>query len=200
MRNHIGWLHQRRPRRGECNFPRTRPKAFTTRCSRRTARARPHVQLVLEIIQSLSDGQLLRYKHAAERLLLQLGITFNVYGDTAGTERIFPFDLIPRIVPRRRMGPHRARPQAAHPRAQRLHRRHLSRPEDPQGRRHSRRSGHLRRLLPQAVPRPESAVAASGATSPAPTWCATATANTTSWRTTCACPPASPTCWRIARC
>ena len=61
--------------------------------------ARPHYQLVQEIIQSLSDGQLLRYKHAAERLLLQLGITFNVYGDTAGTERIFPFDLIPRIVP-----------------------------------------------------------------------------------------------------
>src|SRR5438105_10350334 len=61
--------------------------------------ARPHARLVLEIIQSLSDGQLLRYKHAAERLLLQLGITFNVYGDTAGAERIFPFDLIPRIVP-----------------------------------------------------------------------------------------------------
>src|ERR1700681_244766 len=27
-----------------------------------------------------------------------MGITFNVYGDSAGTERIFPFDLIPRIV------------------------------------------------------------------------------------------------------
>ena len=61
-------------------------------------RVRPHVELVLEIIQSLDPGQLLRYKHAAERLLLQLGITFNVYGDAAGTERIFPFDLIPRIV------------------------------------------------------------------------------------------------------
>jgi uncharacterized circularly permuted ATP-grasp superfamily protein len=27
-----------------------------------------------------------------------MGITFNVYGEAAGTERIFPFDLIPRIV------------------------------------------------------------------------------------------------------
>ena len=27
-----------------------------------------------------------------------MGITFNVYGDNEGTERIFPFDLIPRIV------------------------------------------------------------------------------------------------------
>src|ERR1041384_1101730 len=62
-------------------------------------RPRPHARLLLETIESLSGGQLLRYKHAAERLLLQLGITFNVYGDSAGTERIFPFDLIPRIVP-----------------------------------------------------------------------------------------------------
>src|SRR5262252_920846 len=60
---------------------------------------RPHARLVQEIIESLSAGQLLRYKHAAERLLLQLGITFNVYGDNQGTERIFPFDLIPRIIP-----------------------------------------------------------------------------------------------------
>src|SRR6266511_5747154 len=27
-----------------------------------------------------------------------MGITFHVYGDSAGTERIFPFDIIPRIV------------------------------------------------------------------------------------------------------
>ena len=27
-----------------------------------------------------------------------MGITFNVYGDSAGTEKIFPFDLVPRIV------------------------------------------------------------------------------------------------------
>ena len=60
--------------------------------------ARAHARLLLETVESLSDGQLLRYQHAAERLLLQLGITFNVYGDSAGTERIFPFDLIPRII------------------------------------------------------------------------------------------------------
>jgi uncharacterized circularly permuted ATP-grasp superfamily protein len=60
---------------------------------------RAHGRLLLESIQSLDSGQLLRYKHAAERLLLQMGITFNVYGDSAGVERIFPFDLIPRIVP-----------------------------------------------------------------------------------------------------
>ena len=60
---------------------------------------RPHGRLLLETVESLSDGHLLRYKHAAERLLLQMGITLNVYGNSAGAEKIFPFDLIPRIVP-----------------------------------------------------------------------------------------------------
>jgi len=60
--------------------------------------ARPEARLLLETIQSLEDGQLERCQLSAERLLLQLGITFNVYGDSSGAERIFPFDLIPRIV------------------------------------------------------------------------------------------------------
>ncbi len=60
---------------------------------------RPQARLLLDTIESLPDGQLLRCKMAAERLLLQMGITFNVYADSAGTERIFPFDLVPRIVP-----------------------------------------------------------------------------------------------------
>jgi uncharacterized circularly permuted ATP-grasp superfamily protein len=59
---------------------------------------RPEARLLLDSIESLEEGQLQRCQHAAERLLLQLGITFNVYGDSAGTERIFPFDLIPRIL------------------------------------------------------------------------------------------------------
>jgi len=34
----------------------------------------------------------------AEELMFRLGITFNVYGDERREERIFPFDLIPRII------------------------------------------------------------------------------------------------------
>jgi uncharacterized circularly permuted ATP-grasp superfamily protein len=64
----------------------------------RDGKPRSCARLLLDTVEALSDGHLLRYKHAAERLLLQMGITFNVYGDSAGTERIFPFDLIPRIV------------------------------------------------------------------------------------------------------
>ena len=49
-------------------------------------------------IESLGEGELLRRQRAAEESMLQLGITFNVYGDESGTEKIFPFDIIPRIV------------------------------------------------------------------------------------------------------
>jgi uncharacterized circularly permuted ATP-grasp superfamily protein len=61
-------------------------------------RPRPEAQLLLDTISALGDGQLERCQAAAERILVQLGITFNVYGDSAGTERPFPFDLVPRIV------------------------------------------------------------------------------------------------------
>ncbi len=60
---------------------------------------RPHAKLLVETFKSVDDAQLERCQRAAEQQLLQMGITFNVYGDAAGTERIFPFDLIPRIVP-----------------------------------------------------------------------------------------------------
>src|SRR5687768_13993730 len=60
---------------------------------------RPEARLLVETIESLSNGDLLLRQRSAERLLLQMGITFHVCGDGGGTERIFPFDLIPRIVP-----------------------------------------------------------------------------------------------------
>ena len=59
---------------------------------------RPEARLLLDTIGALGDGQLERCQQAAERILVQLGITFNVYGNSAGTERPFPFDLVPRIV------------------------------------------------------------------------------------------------------
>jgi uncharacterized circularly permuted ATP-grasp superfamily protein len=87
------------PRWGIVQFSSYETQGFYDEMFTADGRPRPHVQLLLDTIQSLSDGQLLRYKHAAERLLLQMGITFNVYGDSQGAERIFPFDLVPRIIP-----------------------------------------------------------------------------------------------------
>src|SRR6266699_2394168 len=34
----------------------------------------------------------------ANKALIQMGITFNVYGESAGLEKTLPFDLVPRIV------------------------------------------------------------------------------------------------------
>ncbi len=59
---------------------------------------RQGANLVVERINSLPAEELIRRQRAAERALLHLGITFSVYGDDSGTERIFPFDIVPRII------------------------------------------------------------------------------------------------------
>jgi uncharacterized circularly permuted ATP-grasp superfamily protein len=38
-------------------------------------------------------------RHSVDLAFLRQGVTFNVYGDSRGAERIFPFDLVPRIIP-----------------------------------------------------------------------------------------------------
>jgi uncharacterized circularly permuted ATP-grasp superfamily protein len=59
---------------------------------------RAAARALVQLIDALAEGELLRRQQSAERALLHMGITFNVYGDSAGTEKIFPFDLVPRIV------------------------------------------------------------------------------------------------------
>ena len=54
--------------------------------------------LLAQRIEALPAGELLEHRRASEKALLQLGITFNVYGDESGIERVWPFDIIPRIV------------------------------------------------------------------------------------------------------
>ena len=60
--------------------------------------ARPAVQMLVEGIESFPEGEFTRRQIAAEHALLRMGITFNVYADEQGIEKIFPFDLIPRII------------------------------------------------------------------------------------------------------
>lgn len=59
---------------------------------------RSAAQALVKAIEALADNELLTRQQAAERALLQMGITFNVYGEKAGVEKIFPFDILPRIV------------------------------------------------------------------------------------------------------
>jgi uncharacterized circularly permuted ATP-grasp superfamily protein len=44
-------------------------------------------------------GELLQRQRTADQTFLSRGVTFTVYSDDAGTEKIFPFDLLPRIIP-----------------------------------------------------------------------------------------------------
>jgi uncharacterized circularly permuted ATP-grasp superfamily protein len=59
---------------------------------------RPEAQLLVERINSLPMQSLMQRQQSAQNALFRLGVTFNVYSDNQGTERIFPFDIIPRIV------------------------------------------------------------------------------------------------------
>ncbi len=59
---------------------------------------RPAVQLLVERINNFEEGEFIRRQITAEYALLRMGITFNVYADEQGVEKIFPFDLIPRII------------------------------------------------------------------------------------------------------
>jgi hypothetical protein len=47
---------------------------------------------------AMPPAQLVELRARADRMFLRMGVTFNVYGDDAGAERIFPFDPIPRVI------------------------------------------------------------------------------------------------------
>ena len=59
---------------------------------------RSHCAPLYEKLHSLAGSDVLRRQQAAEKALLSLGITFSVYKDGQGTDRVFPFDIIPRII------------------------------------------------------------------------------------------------------
>lgn len=63
-----------------------------------SGRPRPGTELLVEGLASLQEDELLRFQRAAEAAMLNLGITFTVYGADGGSERIFPFDIIPRVL------------------------------------------------------------------------------------------------------
>jgi uncharacterized circularly permuted ATP-grasp superfamily protein len=59
---------------------------------------RPDAVALIDRINSLPLDELQRRQQVAQTALFKVGVTFNVYSDNQGTERIFPFDIIPRIV------------------------------------------------------------------------------------------------------
>ena len=59
---------------------------------------RPASAFLLQKFSALADGELKKRQQAAERVILNMGMTFGVSGGDGGHEHIFPFDIVPRII------------------------------------------------------------------------------------------------------
>jgi len=60
---------------------------------------RPHYAGLAATLRGIEWSDLRIREETVNAVLLQRGVTFTVYADSRGTERIMPFDLIPRIIP-----------------------------------------------------------------------------------------------------
>ena len=62
---------------------------------------RPHYQHLIDRLNELTPEEFNLKREAVDLAFLQQGITFTVYGEESSTERVFPFDLMPRIIPKK---------------------------------------------------------------------------------------------------
>jgi uncharacterized circularly permuted ATP-grasp superfamily protein len=60
---------------------------------------RPHYQAFADWLARTPPERIAQKREEAERAFHRVGITFAVYGEDSGTERLIPFDLVPRIIP-----------------------------------------------------------------------------------------------------
>lgn len=74
------------------------PEEFYDELFIELGKARSHSLALIEHMNSLGIEQLEQQRLTAEIALFKLGVTFNVYSDNRGVEKIFPFDIIPRII------------------------------------------------------------------------------------------------------
>ncbi|MEY3275441.1 MAG: hypothetical protein RL153_706 [Verrucomicrobiota bacterium] len=59
---------------------------------------RRHYERFSRLFGELTPEEFEERRNDVDLAFLRQGVTFNVYGDSQGTERIFPYDLIPRII------------------------------------------------------------------------------------------------------
>jgi len=60
---------------------------------------RAHYRAFADWLDQTTPDRIAQKRGEAERAFYRVGITFAVYGEDAGTERLIPFDLVPRIIP-----------------------------------------------------------------------------------------------------
>jgi uncharacterized circularly permuted ATP-grasp superfamily protein len=59
---------------------------------------RSHAASLIQWMQRLPPAELRQHLETAQIALFKMGVTFSVYNDNQGVERVFPFDIIPRII------------------------------------------------------------------------------------------------------
>ena len=74
------------------------PEEFYDELFAEIGKPRSHSASLIEHMTNLGIEQLIQQRSTAEIALFKLGVTFNVYNDNRGVEKIFPFDIIPRII------------------------------------------------------------------------------------------------------
>jgi uncharacterized circularly permuted ATP-grasp superfamily protein len=60
---------------------------------------RAHYAAFAEWLAETPPARIARNRHAADLLFHRVGITFAVYGEASGTERLIPFDIVPHVIP-----------------------------------------------------------------------------------------------------
>ena len=160
---------------------------------------RPAYARLLEWVKSTSPEVLAQKKQEAEALFRRIGITFAVYGEGGDTERLIPFDMMPRVFTEAEW---RKLERGVKQRARALNAFLF----DVYHRAEIIRAGVVPADLVYRNEAYEPAVvghrpAGRGllATSSGSTWCAPGPRTSSCSRTTAAPPPASATCSRTAR-
>ncbi|MDV3000871.1 MAG: hypothetical protein N5P05_002477 [Chroococcopsis gigantea SAG 12.99] len=74
------------------------PESFYDEIYSQKNRPRSHAQPLIDWMKQLPPEELQQHRETAQIALFNLGVTFNVYGDNQGVEKVFPFDIIPRII------------------------------------------------------------------------------------------------------
>ena len=60
---------------------------------------RRHYRALISLLESFTQVDVDRRERLQKLSLIDQGVTFTVYGEKEGVERIFPFDFVPRIIP-----------------------------------------------------------------------------------------------------
>ncbi len=81
-------------------IPEAPPRRFFDEMRDEKGNVRPAYAAFAGLLDNLSIESLVTKQEAAEELFRRLGITFAVYAEGGSTERLIPFDLIPRILSR----------------------------------------------------------------------------------------------------